>query len=81
MEAGLDTGPILLREAMPIGPDATTGDLHGDLSNLGAQLIVKALEHLDTLTPEPQPETGITYGLFSDGGTETSVRRRRCARV
>lgn len=61
MEAGLDTGPVYLREAIPIGPQDTTGDLHDRLSGLGAQLIVSALGNLDTLTPVPQPEEGVTY--------------------
>jgi methionyl-tRNA formyltransferase len=61
MEAGLDTGPVLLREATPIGGEETTGELHDRLSNLGASLIVEALAQLDNLTPEPQPQTGVTY--------------------
>lgn len=61
MEAGLDTGPVLMREATPIGPTETTGDLHERLSKMGGRLIVETLAHLDTLTPEPQPETGVTY--------------------
>ncbi|EAQ03862.1 methionyl-tRNA formyltransferase [Pseudooceanicola batsensis HTCC2597] len=61
MEAGLDTGPVLLREALPIGPEETTGELHDRLSALGARLIVTALDRLDNLTPQPQPEEGVTY--------------------
>ena len=61
MEAGLDTGPVLLSEATPIGPSETTGDLHDRLSRLGARLIVGALERLDTLAPVQQPEDGVTY--------------------
>ena len=61
MEAGLDTGPVLLREAMPIGPTDTTGDLHDRLSDLGARMIVEALSRLPDLRPEPQPEPGVTY--------------------
>ncbi|MGY6410355.1 MAG: methionyl-tRNA formyltransferase [Alkalilacustris sp.] len=61
MEPGLDTGPVLLREATPIGPTDTTGDLHDRLATLGARLAVEALDRLDTLTPEPQPDTGVTY--------------------
>jgi hypothetical protein len=57
MEAGLDTGPVLLREATPIGPEDTTGDLHDRLAAMGARLIVEALEpRLPDLTPRPQPE-------------------------
>lgn len=61
MEAGLDTGPVLLREATSIGPEVTTGQLHDRLSEMGARLIVEALSRLDNLTPEPQPEAGVTY--------------------
>ena len=61
MEAGLDTGPVLLREAIPIGPSDTAGTLHDALATLGGRLIVEALERLDKLAPIPQPETGITY--------------------
>nr|WP_255670566.1 methionyl-tRNA formyltransferase [Cognatishimia sp. F0-27] len=61
MEAGLDTGPVLLREATPIGAEETTGDLHDRLSGIGARLIVAALDRLDALTPEPQPDAGVTY--------------------
>ncbi|MDF0600849.1 methionyl-tRNA formyltransferase [Psychromarinibacter sp. C21-152] len=61
MEAGLDTGPVLLREALQIAPDETAGTLHDRLSALGARLIVEALDRLDALAPEPQPEEGVTY--------------------
>ena len=67
MEAGLDTGPVLLREALTIGPQETTGELHDRLSALGARLIVEALERLDALTPEPQPEAGVTYASLGCG--------------
>ena len=60
MEAGLDTGPVLLREATPIGPQDTTGALHDRLSTMGARLILSALDRLDSLTPAPQPAEGVT---------------------
>jgi len=66
MEAGLDTGPVLLRRAIPILPTTTTGALHDELSALGAGLIVEALEQLDHLTPEPQPDDGVTYASKID---------------
>ncbi len=65
MEAGLDTGPVLLREALKIGPEDTTGDLTPRLSTLGARLITEALDRLDSLTPEPQPAEG-TYARKID---------------
>ena len=61
MEAGLDTGPMLLAESMPITPQDTTGSLHDRLSALGGRLIVDALAGLDGLAPVPQPEAGVTY--------------------
>ncbi len=61
MEAGLDTGPVLLREATPIGTEETTAELHDRLSALGASSIVKALSQIDNLTPEVQPEDDVTY--------------------
>jgi len=66
MEAGLDTGPVLLRAATPIGPEDTTGDLHDRLAGLGAQLIATALDRLDTLRAEPQPDEGVTHAAKID---------------
>ena len=63
MEAGLDTGPVLLREAVPILPEDTAATLEDKLTALGATLVVIALERLarGTLQAEPQPSEGITY--------------------
>ncbi len=59
MEEGLDTGPMLLREAVALGPRATTPWLHDALSGIGARLILRALEEAP---PEaPQPAEGVTY--------------------
>ncbi|ARE39390.1 Methionyl-tRNA formyltransferase [Rhodovulum sp. P5] len=66
MEAGLDTGPVLLREATPIGAEETTGELHDRLSAMGARLIVEALARLSDLTPKSQPEEGVTYAAKID---------------
>jgi methionyl-tRNA formyltransferase len=66
MEAGLDTGPVLMRAALPIGPRETAGGLHGRLAALGARLIVGALAGLDALVPEPQSEAGVTYAAKID---------------
>ena len=66
MEAGLDTGPVLLRQATPIGAEETTQDLHDRLSQMGADLIVDALDRLPDLTPEPQPAMGVTYAAKID---------------
>lgn len=61
MEAGLDNGPVLCRETTEIRDDETTATLHDRLSEIGARLIVDALSRIDHLTPEPQPEAGVTY--------------------
>jgi methionyl-tRNA formyltransferase len=66
MEAGLDTGPVLLREAVTIGPQETTGGLHDRLSSLGARLIVEVLARLDGLRAVPQPDAGVTYAAKID---------------
>jgi methionyl-tRNA formyltransferase len=66
MEAGLDTGPVLLREAVPIGAGDTTGDLHDRLADLGGRLVVEALQRLPDLTPVPQGEDGVTYAAKID---------------
>ncbi len=66
MEAGLDTGPVLLRQTTDIGDSETTGTLHDRLSGMGAELIVEALERLEQLTPDPQPEAGVTYASKID---------------
>ena len=66
MEAGLDTGPVLLRQATPIGPEDTTADLHDRLSAMGAALIVRALDQLPNLPATPQPADGVTYATKID---------------
>jgi len=60
MEAGLDTGPVLLRGSFPIAADDTSATLHDRLAALGAQLVVAALECLP-LPAEPQSAEGVTY--------------------
>jgi methionyl-tRNA formyltransferase len=68
MGAGLDTGPVLLRRAIAIGAEETAGDLHDRLSVLGAEAITAALARLDALTPDPQPDDGVTYAEKIDKG-------------
>lgn len=60
MEAGLDTGPVLLHGAFAIEPTDTTSTLHDRLAALGATLVVDALGRLP-LPAEPQPAEGVTY--------------------
>ena len=61
MDAGLDTGDMLLASACPIDPAQTAGELHDVLADLGARMIVEALGQLDALVRRPQPEGGVTY--------------------
>jgi methionyl-tRNA formyltransferase len=63
MDEGLDTGPELLKESVPIEASTTGETLHGQLSALGARLIVEALAGLEAgeITPTPQPDEGATY--------------------
>ncbi len=63
MDEGLDTGAMLLREALPIRAGDTTARLHDRLATLGGRLIVEALEiaACGGLRAEPQPAEGITY--------------------
>lgn len=68
MEAGLDTGPVLLRDQTLIGPEETTADLHDRLSAMGAALILQALDRLPDLEAVPQPEDGVTYAAKIDKG-------------
>ena len=64
MEAGLDTGPVLLKQHLAIGPHDTGGQLHDRLAELGAQVLSDGLGLLRAgIKPiaQPQPEAGVTY--------------------
>jgi methionyl-tRNA formyltransferase len=64
MEAGLDTGPVLLRNAIPIASDATGGSLHDQLAELGAQVLGDGLQRIlrgAAMTPTPQSTEGASY--------------------
>jgi methionyl-tRNA formyltransferase len=61
MDEGLDTGPMLLEEALPITAEDTAATLHDRLAALGARLIVQALARLPSLPARPQPAEGVTY--------------------
>ncbi len=74
MEQGLDTGPVCLGRDVPILPDMTAGELHDELSKLGAELMVEALAKLEAgqLHCVPQPIEGATYAAKIDKG-ETRI--------
>jgi len=72
MDAGLDTGAMLLKEALPITPRMNAAQLHDALAAMGARLMATALPGIadGSLTPVPQPEAGVTYAakLSKDEG-------------
>jgi methionyl-tRNA formyltransferase len=61
MDAGLDTGAVLLRRAIDIGVDDTTATLHDRLADLGAQALLAVLAQATPWVGQPQSEDGITY--------------------
>lgn len=61
MDAGLDTGPMLLKRSTPIGPEETAVELSERLSRMGAELIVETLSRLGEITPEPQDDALATH--------------------
>jgi len=68
MDAGLDTGPVLMQEKIPVLENDTTGTLHDRLAELGAKLIVQALDALEAgvIKATPQPADGVTYAAKLD---------------
>lgn len=86
MDAGLDTGDILLAQSLPIADDDTAATLHDRLAALGAALIVQGLDALEhgALQPRPQPEFGVSYAAkiakseaALDWGCSASTLERR----
>jgi len=66
MEAGLDTGPMLLRQSLPIAADDSAATLHDALAALGGRLVVQALRDFHHLPAIPQPAEGVTYAAKID---------------
>jgi len=68
MDEGLDTGPVLLRADLPIGREATAGELHDQLAALGAPMMVEALRGVASgrLQAQPQSNDGVTYAKKID---------------
>jgi len=61
MDAGLDTGAVLMRESLPISDTDTSANLHDKLAALGSRLIVDTLNALPQLNAQTQPTEGVTY--------------------
>lgn len=86
MEAGLDTGPMLLKGTTPINASDTVKTVHDRLSLMGADLIVEAINNLSFYPQIVQPEDGVTYAhkiLKEDGflrGQETAQKIDRMVR-
>ncbi len=78
MEAGLDTGPMLLTETIKVGAGETASTLHDQLVALGGRLIVEALRQIETLAPAAQPAEGVTYAHKIDKA-EAAIDWRRPA--
>jgi len=78
MDAGLDTGPMLLTETIDIAPDMNAQQLHDALCDMGGRLIVAALAGVvgGALTPQTQPQDGVTYAKKIDK-SETRIDWRR----
>ena len=69
MDAGLDTGPVLMRRVTAIGPDETAGTLQDRLAERGAAALLEAVQALAAGSPpppEPQPQAGVTYARKLD---------------
>jgi methionyl-tRNA formyltransferase len=81
VDEGLDTGSIAMAQPLPIGADATAGEIHDALARLGADLLVRALAALErsALRLRPQPTAGITLAAKIDSG-ETEIDWTRPAK-
>jgi methionyl-tRNA formyltransferase len=81
MDAGLDTGPMLLHESLPIGPRARLGEMHDALAAMGARLMLRTLAEDPPETP--QPAEGATYAprlTRADGRIDWSLPAARIER-
>jgi methionyl-tRNA formyltransferase len=79
MDAGMDTGDVLLQERTPIGPDETYGELHDRLARRGAEMAVEALrQHANgTLHRKPQSDAARELGITEDEIARTLTRPLR----
>jgi methionyl-tRNA formyltransferase len=79
MDAGMDTGDVLLQERTPIGPEETYGELHDRLAQRGAELALEAVDAYasGTLTRKPQSEVARERGITEDEIARTLTRPLR----
>ncbi|HEX5282627.1 MAG TPA: methionyl-tRNA formyltransferase [Bryocella sp.] len=82
LDAGLDTGDVLLERRMPVGPDSTAAELYPQLAAIGAQLITETLDGLEQgkITPKPQDDSRATLAPIltrEDGRLELEQRTAR----
>ena len=66
MDAGLDTGPVVAKELMPIKADDTTSFLSERLADLGAKLLIETIKKIDELIPKPQSTIEVSYAKKID---------------
>ena len=66
MDAGLDTGPVVAKELMPIKADDTTSFLSERLADLGAKLLIETIKKIDELIPKPQASIEVSYAKKID---------------
>jgi methionyl-tRNA formyltransferase len=83
MDAGLDTGAMLLRRTVPIFPDDSAQTLHDRLAGSGAELIVEVIRECGIRVPHstPQPEEGVTYAHKVEKSEAAIDWRRTCAEL
>ena len=81
MDAGLDTGAMLLQESVAMGPADTTASLHDHLAALGARLVVQALGNPAAWVATPQPDQGVTYAHKIDKSEAAIDWRQSAAQI
>lgn len=84
MDEGMDTGPILLQESVPIGPEETAGSLSGTLAEAGGRLLLETIRQLEegAVTPRPQDHSQATLAPLlkkEDGAIDWTMPARAIA--
>jgi methionyl-tRNA formyltransferase len=84
LDAGLDTGDVLLERRLPVGPDTTAAELYPQLAAMGAELMIETLDGLEqgTITPKPQDDSRATLAPIltrEDGRMDLEHRTARQA--